>query len=311
MSKYPINKEYFPYNRLKPPSSRFVIKLAQSFMRVPRFFKKDKELNIEKITIDGYKNEKFDLYVLGKKDLKDNAPALIFFHGGGFIFDASKSHYQLAVLYAKRCSCKVIYVKYNLSPKYHFPYPQQEAYLATKYVFEHTRELNINVNKIGITGDSAGATLALSSIIIAREEHNEIYKPLFSVLIYPWLDNRGTSESSKKYTDSPMWSSKLSSKVGKYNNPDKIDFPKRYNSIVEVNDLSYMPKAYIEVAEFDPLHDDGILYYQLLKKLNIEAVLYETKGTMHGYDTKFNASTTQKMINQRIEYINSSFNKDN
>lgn len=304
MKKYPINKEYYPFDRFTPPTNRFTIFMSKLVSSVPSFFRKDKDFNFERITLNGYKEEKFDIYVLSKKDLKGNSPCLIFYHGGGFIFDASNSHYYVAKEYAKRCNCKVIFVRYKLSPKYHFPYPQIEAYIATKYVFEHTEELNINKDKIALTGDSAGSSLMLSSLLIAKEEHNEIYNPLFTVLIYPWLDGRGISESNKKYSDTPMWSYKLSQKVGKYNNPNNITFPKRYVSIVEVEDLSYMPNSYIEVAEFDALHDDGIIYSEILKKYHKEVELYEVKGTMHGYDTKYKAPTTQKMIEKRIEYIN-------
>ena len=45
-----------------------------------------------------------------------------------------------------------------------------------------------------------------------------------------------------------------------------------------------MPPAYIETAEFDCLHDDGILYAEYLKKAGIEVTLNKTKGTMHGFD---------------------------
>lgn len=309
MKRYPINKEYRPLDRFIPPTSRLMIFLSQKFMRIPTFFKIDKELDISKITLDGYKDEKFDLYILNKKDSKDKSPCLIFFHGGGFIFDGSKNHYYLANRYAKECNCKVIYVKYNLAPNYPFPYPQIEAYKATQYVFEHSEELNIDINRIGLVGDSAGATLALSSLLIAKEEYNKIYNPLFTLLIYPWLDGRGVSSSNKKYRDTPMWNYKLSVKVSKYNNPDNINFPNRYNSIIENNNLSILPNSYIEVAEFDALHDDGIIYSEILKKYHKEVELIETKGTMHGYDTKYKVPTTQKLIKRRIEYINKMFTR--
>jgi len=308
--KYPINKEFFPFNKLTAPNNRFAITMARLFMHVPRFFLKDKEININKITIDGYKDEKFDIYVLNKKEIKENAPCIIYFHGGGFIFEATKSHYQLALKYAKDCDCKVIYVRYNLAPKYPFPYQQEEAFCALKYVYEHANELKIDKARIGLAGDSAGATLAVTSVLLSHRYGYNI-DPLFHLLSYPRLDGRGVSDSNLRYTDVPMRNSKLSKKAHKYTDPNNIGFEAIYISPVEIDDLNFMPPAYIEVAEFDSLHDDGIIYSKRLKEFKIETELHEVKGTMHGYETKFNAPTTQKMISKRIEFINKMFAKDN
>jgi acetyl esterase/lipase len=65
--------------------------------------------------------------------------------------------------------------------------------------------------------------------------------------------------------------------------------------------------AYIEVAEFDPLHDDGLTYAELLGKAGIPAELHETKGTMHGFDAKVQAPTTQRMIQSRIDFMRKAF----
>ena len=60
---------------------------------------------------------------------------------------------------------------------------------------------------------------------------------------------------------------------------------------------------YIETAEFDCLHDDGILYAALLRKAGIEVTLNETKGTMHGFDIAARAPTTLAAIQQRVTFM--------
>ncbi|MCR5491911.1 MAG: alpha/beta hydrolase [Bacilli bacterium] len=277
-------------------------------MRVPRFFLKNRCAKAESIVIKGKQDEEFSLYLLTPKELLEekNLPALIFVHGGGFVFEASSSHYKLALAYALKCRCKVIYVKYNLAPKYPFPFPQEEGYKALEYAYTHATDLGIDPNKIALTGDSAGATICVSAILQAQEEGKD-WKPLFQLLIYPWLDKRGDSESNRKYTDTPMWNSSRSKNSHSYTNPENKEFPPYINSPVEYGDLTKMPPAYIEVAEFDCLHDDGVLYHSLLKEAGVESILHETKGTMHGYDTKFKAPTTQKMVKQRIEFIRAMF----
>jgi len=67
--------------------------------------------------------------------------------------------------------------------------------------------------------------------------------------------------------------------------------------------LEGLPPAYIETAEFDCLHDDGILYAQLLRSAGIEVTLNETKGTMHGFDIATKAPTALAAMEQRIAFM--------
>ncbi len=197
-------------------------------------------------------------------------------------------------------------MRYRLAPDYPFPYPQEDSYASLCWVYIHADELGIDPNRIGVGGDSAGGTLTVTSCMMARDRESGI-KPLFQLLIYPWLDDRNVSESYHKYTDTPMWNSSLSKKVGPIINPDPSATPLAYRSPVEAGNFADLPNAYIETAEFDPLHDDGKYYADLLMSAGISVELRETKGTMHRFDTKVNAPTTRQMIKTRIEYMRKMF----
>ena len=69
-----------------------------------------------------------------------------------------------------------------------------------------------------------------------------------------------------------------------------------------MKDVSFMPKTYIETAEFDCLRDEAIEFAEKLKKANVEVILNETKKTMHGYDLK-NGKITREMVKKRMELI--------
>ena len=132
-------------------------------------------------------------------------------------------------------------------------------------------------------------------------------KPLFQMLVYPFLDRRGVSESYCKYTDTPVWNSSLSKQVNDLINPHPEDTPLAYRSPVEAESLKGLPQAYIEVAEFDALRDDGILYSKLLQEAGIEVEFHDTHGTMHGFDYVTKAPTTLIMEELRIEYMKRKF----
>ena len=308
MAKYPISREFFPCNIFAPPMSRRFVLLAQKGMKTPRFLWKDPLLEAESRMIPGYQGGEIELLILTPKGIAEPAPCLVHIHGGGFVFEGSDSHFRLAMAYAREARCKVVYVRYRLAPKHPFPVPQEDCYAALCWVHDHAAELGIDRGRIGITGDSAGGTMTVTSCMMARDRSAAV-RPLFQLLVFPWLDGRNESDSYRRYTDTPMWNSTLSVKVTPIINPDPSITPLAYRSPVEADSFTDLPPAYIEVAEFDCLHDDGVLYARLLKQAGIEVEFHEAKGTMHGFDTVFNAPTSQKMIAKRIAYVRKMFEK--
>ena len=222
------------------------------------------------------------------------------------MYEGTSGHYRHAVNYAKGADCIVAYVKYRLGPEYPFPYPQEDCYAALCWVHDHAAELGVDPDRIAVGGDSAGGTLSVVSCLMARDRGAAV-QPLFQLLVYPWLDGRNLSDSYRKYTDTPMWNSTLSKKVGPIINPDPESIPLAWRSPVEADSHADLPPAYIEVAEFDCLHDDGVLYAKLLRDNGIPVEFHEAKGTMHGFDTVFKAPTSQAMLKKRTAYIRRMF----
>lgn len=131
--------------------------------------------------------------------------------------------------------------------------------------------------------------------------------PLFQLLVYPVTDRRMKTESCKKYTDTPMWNSGLSVKMWKGYIGDNKAVNIAYASPMEAESFENLPNAYVETAEFDCLHDEGVAYAEELSKAGVETELIETKGTMHGFDIVQNAPTTKSAVLCRIKYMKSQF----
>lgn len=304
--KYKINKEFFPFNLFTPPISEKFLKIAVPHMKTPKFLFKDQDLFVETYDIESYDKEKIQCYLISPKDIIENAPCLIYIHGGGFVLPAAGYHYKNAMKYAKEINCKVFFINYRLAPKHPHPIFFEDCYAAMCWLYENANELSINKTLIGIGGDSAGATLSVGVCMMARDKNHPI-KFKFQMLPYPFLDARNNSKSCKKYTDTPMWNSKLSKRIGPMTNVDKTNPNYIYYSPVEVSSFVGLPPAYIETAEFDCLHDDGILYANKLKSAGINVILNETKGTMHGFDIVQKATTTKYAIKARINFMYNMF----
>ena len=306
--KYPINREYFPLSLYTPTMTRKGIERANRLYREPKSIYRDPELIISKVNIPGYNDGEIELMIFTPLGIERPAPCFYHIHGGGFVFEATSAHYRRAVSFAKEAECIVAFVRYRQGPDYTFPYPQEDCFAALVWLHEHAAEIGIDPDRIGIGGDSAGGTLAVTSCLMARDRETGI-KPLFQLLIYPFLDRRG-GESYRKYTDTPVWNSTLSKQVDQFINPHPEDTPLAYRSPVEADSLEGLPQAYIEVAEFDALRDDGILYSKLLQEAGIDVEFHDTHGTMHGYDYILKAPTTQLMQVLRIEYMKRKFGNE-
>ena len=306
--KYKISREFFPFSHFTPPISERFLKMAVPHMKTPRFIYKDKDVTVSRHRIESYDGEMIECLLMSPKSLGNNSPCLIYIHGGGFVLPAAGYHYKNAMRYAKEVGCKVVFVNYRLAPTHRHPVFFEDCYSAACWTYDNAAELGIDVLRIGIGGDSAGSTLAVGVCMMARDRKHPI-SFAFQMLPYPFLDARNDSDSSKRFTDTPMWNSSLSERIGSMTRVDRGRADYVYYSPVEAESFDGLPVAYVETAEFDCLHDDGILYAEKLCEAGISVTLNETKGTMHGFDIVVKAPTAMAAVEERIKFMKDIFNK--
>ena len=306
--KYPISKEFFPFSRFTPPIQNAKIAgWMGSKMKVPKWVSKnrDSEICITKEKIKSYDGSEASIFVIAPREFEEASPCLVYYHGGGFFFEGAGYHYKLAKQYALECECRVIFVQYRLAPKHPHPTPAEDCYAALRWIFENTERLKIDNEKIAVGGDSAGGALAAAVCQMARDRDTDI--PLFQLLVYPVTDRRMNYVSCHKFTDTPMWNAKLSVKmwegyVQNENAPDIV-----YASPMEAERLDSLPAAYVETAEFDCLHDEGLAYANALQDAGVDVTLHETRGTMHGFDIVQKAPTAKAAVKARIKFMKEHF----
>ena len=277
-------------------------------MKPPKYIYRDKELDTVRYEVESFDGAKVECFLMSPKSANSLAPCLIYIHGGGFVLPAAGYHYKNAMRYAREGDCRVLFINYRLAPQHKHPVFFEDCYAAMCWAYDNAEELGIDRARIAIGGDSAGSTLAVGVCMMARDRQHPV-RFLLQMLPYPFLDARGTSESNQKYTDTPMWNSTLSSRIGPMTMADRERPDYVYYSPLEAESFSGLPPAYIETAEFDCLHDDGILYAEKLKEAGIEVVLNETKGTMHGFDIMQNSPITKSALKARVEFIKACFSK--
>ncbi len=309
MAKYKIDREFFPFSRFIPPISERFLKLTVPRMKPPKYIYRDRELSVTRHEVASADGEKIECFFMSPKSIGANAPCLIYIHGGGFVLAAAGYHYKNAMHYAKAVGCKLLFVNYRLAPKHRHPVFFEDCYAAVCWLYSNAKELGVDTNRIGIGGDSAGSTLAVGVCIMAGERGYPI-KFLFQMLPYPFLDARCESKSCESFTDTPMWNTTLSKRIAPMVGADRSRADYIYLSPVEAEDFCGFPPAYIETAEFDCLHDDGILYAERLRSFGVEVLLNETKGTMHGFDIVRGAKITKSALDARVSFMKKQFYGD-
>lgn len=102
----------------------------------------------------------------------DNAPAIIFFFSGGFIYGSPKQFYPQSAYLAKR-GMVAISVEYRIRTKHGTTIVEslKDANSAMRWIKTHADELGINVNLLAAGGGSAGGLLAI--LVAAGNEFNE------------------------------------------------------------------------------------------------------------------------------------------
>lgn len=85
------------------------------------------------------------------------------------------------------------------------------------------------------------------------------------------------------------------------NNVSVVDV--KYASPIEAERLSFFPRTYMEVAEFDCLHDEGIDFSDRLRQEGVVVELYEEKGTCHGFETALKSTILINAMERRINWL--------
>ncbi|MFW0739326.1 alpha/beta hydrolase [Flavobacterium sp. T12S277] len=213
------------------------------------------------------------------KNPKPNQTAVLIFPGGGYQHLAIDKEGTKVANWLNRLGIAAFVVKYRLPSdqimKNKNTGPLQDAQEAMRYVRQNAAKYNIDSNKIGIIGFSAGghlaSTLATHYDDVTYETNSTISaRPDFSLLIYPVISMQNDITHKGSQT----------SLLGNHPPQELLDF---YSNEKKVT--SKTPAAFLIHATDDTvvLSENSINYYLALKKNGVptELHLYEKGG--HGF----------------------------
>ncbi len=196
---------------------------------------------------------------------------------------------------------------YHLAPKHRYPAACEDVLSLCRYMREHADDLGIDPDRIGIGGDSAGASIA--ALVCCRWEKEKLGMPCLQMLVYPVTDAEMGTESMKRFTDTPKWNSRSNERMWRYYCGEDQDL-RRQASPMHALLPEKIPPTYIESAQFDCLHDEGLLFARKLEEAGAVVEINDTQGTFHGYDDVPDARIVRDSVERRISFLQKGFAKD-
>lgn len=206
-------------------------------------------------------------------------PALLFFHGGGFVIGSIETHDTLCRVLAQGSGAAVVSVDYRLAPRYRFPAAVFDAEDALQWLLREGAALGLDVRRLAVGGDSAGGTLAAVTAIRARDLGLAL---ALQLLVYPGTSAHQDSASHHIYADGPILDKRyITWFFDQYIDPaQREDW--RFAPLL-ADDLEGVAPAWLALAECDPLVDEGIAYADKLRMAGVPVDLDIYRGVTHGF----------------------------
>lgn len=234
----------------------------------------DEEIVVDGLRLRRYRHRRFP-----------GRGVLVWFHGGGFVSGSLASHDALVRLIAARARVDVVAVDYRLAPENPFPAAITDARKAWAVALDRGAAWGYQPDRIAIGGDSAGANLATVTALALRGSERP---PAFQLLFYPVTDVFGTHPSRSEFATGYFLSAEAIARGGDlYTSGGTPDGPAEPAdprlSPLRADDLSGAAPAFISVAGFDPLRDEGIAYAQRLHTAGVTVELAREGDLIHAF----------------------------
>jgi acetyl esterase len=207
-------------------------------------------------------------------------PALVFFHGGGFVIGDLETHDSFCAEAARALDLPVVAVDYRLAPEAPFPAAPDDCEAAARWVAESPAELGLHVTGLVLAGDSAGGNLTIVTAQALRDRPAKV-PVLVQWPIYPVVDDAPKYQSYHDFGDGYLLTQ--DSMIWFSNHYAATEGDVRNTPILHRQEG--MPPTLLITASLDPLRDQGRAYAGELIRAGVPTVYREAVGNIHGFIT--------------------------
>ncbi len=208
-------------------------------------------------------------------------PVLVYFHGGGWVIGDLETHDALCRSLANESGCKVMAVDYRLGPENPCPAAVEDAYACVEWVERNGAGVGIDVNSIGVGGDSAGGNLAAVVCQLSQARKGPAIR--HQLLIYPVTDTDTDTSSYRSFGEGFFLEKATMEWFFDQYAGGEFDRTSPLIAPLQATSFARLPPAYVVTAGHDVLRDEGMAYATALKAAGVETVLVDYPSMIHGF----------------------------
>ena len=205
-------------------------------------------------------------------------PAVVFFHGGGFVIGDLDTHHAFCTELAEGLDLPVIAVDYRLAPEHPFPAAPDDCEAVARWVASSPAELGLTVTGLILTGDSAGGNLAIVTTQ-ALAAHPAAVPVILQAPLYPVTDDRPDHASFAQFAEGFL----LTADTMAWFSHGYSATPGDVRAYPLYNDHAQTPPTVLVTAGLDPIRDSGRVYGAELVRAGVPVTFIEFAGIVHGF----------------------------
>lgn len=233
----------------------------------------------------------------------DLRPAIIYYHGGGFVIGDNEMFDHVMRYICAESGYKVFAVDYRKAPEFPFPHPIEDGVAGYKWAVENALRLGIEVYRLAVAGDSAGGNLAA---VITQIICNEGYlRPKKQLMFYPTCDWVESYPSTDLFGSGFFLTKKDFEYFAHHYHRGNLDNLSDFRISPLRGHLRGLPPAIIVTAGFDPLRDQGDAYARSLKASGVHVEHWREEGMIHGFINLVGFSQhSRNVVSKTLSYLN-------
>lgn len=210
-------------------------------------------------------------------------PVFMFFHGGGWVLGDFPTHERFVRDLVAGSGAVAVFVNYTPSPEARYPVAINQAYAATKWVAEHGNEINVDGSRLAVVGNSVGGNMAAVVSLMAKQQSGPAIK--LQVLFWPVTDAHFENTSYSQFAQGHFLTRSLMKWFWDNYTTDVKEREEIYASPLQasLDQLSGLPPALVQTAEFDVLRDEGEAYARNLEAAGVDVTAVRYAGTIHDF----------------------------
>lgn len=213
----------------------------------------------------------------------DTAAVVLWIHGGGHVMGSADQDDPFLREMVSVQRCTAVAVEWRHAPQWPYPAAIEDCYAVLRWLHDHGPAQGLNPDQIVVAGASSGGGLAAGLALLTRDRGEVALAA--QVLIYPMLDDRSITASSRYVTDERIWNHRSNDLAWRaYLGSLSGSAVPSYAAPARAEDLSGLPWTWLATGELDLFVDEDVDYANRLRDAGVSTELVVYRGAVHGFD---------------------------